>query len=204
MENYQAFHSQAVSSHSNNLSFTLPEIIFSPSSLPFFPLPFLFPSPLPPFSLPLSLSLSSLPFQSKSNSELKAMFDQHYQHLVLLSGPLSGIEAVLPKMTLMDSKTESIPWRFKSLHHLVPRLSPSFPLVAAWLHVQKIIWRHNLDLSSLDASWGCGLRLVNSMVSKCMMSLGLTLNWPTELHAVTWAIGSVLCDLWPLIKAWYH
>ena len=34
------------------------------------------------------------------------MFDQHYQNLMLLTGPLSMIEAAVPKMTLMDSKGE--------------------------------------------------------------------------------------------------
>jgi len=43
---------------------------------------------------------------SKSNSELKAMFDQHYQNLKLLSEPLSMIEAAVPKMTLMDTPAE--------------------------------------------------------------------------------------------------
>jgi len=36
------------------------------------------------------------------------MFDQHYQNLKLLSGPLSMIEAAVPKMTLMDSKCEAV------------------------------------------------------------------------------------------------
>lgn len=44
-------------------------------------------------------------FQSKSNSELKAMFEQHYQYLVLLSGPLPSLQAALPKMTPMDGET---------------------------------------------------------------------------------------------------
>ena len=42
--------------------------------------------------------------QSKSNIELKAMFDQHYQYLLLLSGPLASLQATVPKMTPMDGK----------------------------------------------------------------------------------------------------
>jgi len=36
--------------------------------------------------------------------ELKAMFDQHYRFMVLLCGPLSSLEAAIPKMTPMDGK----------------------------------------------------------------------------------------------------
>lgn len=43
--------------------------------------------------------------QSKSNTELKAMFDQHYQYLVLLAGPLASLQATVPKMTPMDGNT---------------------------------------------------------------------------------------------------
>ena len=43
--------------------------------------------------------------QLKSNSELKAMFDQHYPNLVLLTSPLVSLKASVPKMTLLDSET---------------------------------------------------------------------------------------------------
>lgn len=42
--------------------------------------------------------------QSKSNTELKSMFDQNYTFLVLLSGPLASLQATVPKMTPMDGK----------------------------------------------------------------------------------------------------
>lgn len=32
------------------------------------------------------------------------MFDQHYRYMVLLSGPLSSLQAAVPKMTPMDGK----------------------------------------------------------------------------------------------------
>ena len=46
--------------------------------------------------------------QSKSNTELKSMFDQHYKFLVLLSGPLASLQATVPKMTPMDGKCWNI------------------------------------------------------------------------------------------------
>jgi tyrosine-protein phosphatase non-receptor type 23 len=44
---------------------------------------------------------------SKSNSDLKAMFDQHYPNLVLLTSPLASLKASLPKMTLLDTPAEN-------------------------------------------------------------------------------------------------
>ena len=32
------------------------------------------------------------------------MFNQHYQYLVLLSGPLASLQATVPKMTPMDGE----------------------------------------------------------------------------------------------------
>ena len=49
-----------------------------------------------------ALTTAYLFVQSKSNTELKSMFDQHYKFLVLLSGPLASLQATVPKMTPMD------------------------------------------------------------------------------------------------------
>ena len=50
------------------------------------------------------LTTAYLIVQSKSNAELKSMFNQHYKFLVLLSGPLASLQATVPKMTPMDGK----------------------------------------------------------------------------------------------------
>ncbi|CAI8019869.1 Tyrosine-protein phosphatase non-receptor type 23 [Geodia barretti] len=50
--------------------------------------------------------LYTVPLQLKSNTELKAMFDQHYPNLVLLTSPLGSLKASLPKMTLLDTPAE--------------------------------------------------------------------------------------------------
>ena len=60
---------------------------------------------LPTHDDPCTHGILLSPFlQWKSNSELKAMFEQHYQYLVLLSGPLPSLQAALPKMTPMDGE----------------------------------------------------------------------------------------------------
>ena len=51
-----------------------------------------------------ALTTACLIVQSKSNAELKSMFNQHYKFLVLLSGPLASLQATVPKMTPMDGK----------------------------------------------------------------------------------------------------
>ena len=43
--------------------------------------------------------------QSKSNSELKAMFDVHYRFLLLLSGPMATLQAAVPKMLSQDGES---------------------------------------------------------------------------------------------------
>ena len=48
--------------------------------------------------------LYTVPLQLKSNTELKAMFYQHYPNLVLLTSPLPSLKASLPKMTLLDGE----------------------------------------------------------------------------------------------------
>ena len=73
--NYQSYHNQAVSCQAPSLVCMLM-------------------CTLPPF----------VHCQSKSNTELKAMFDQHYQYLLLLSGPLASLQATVPKMTPMDGE----------------------------------------------------------------------------------------------------
>lgn len=59
-------------------------------------------------SLVTTLTTACFIVQSKSNTELKAMFDQNYKFLVLLSGPLASLQATVPKMTPMDGKYSNI------------------------------------------------------------------------------------------------